>query len=155
MTVVRRYRPSDRGAALALAPRLTEGVAVWRDRARVKAAVERWVVDAIDEADADLLVADHSGVVVGFVSLREREHWSGGRDAYVGALAVARDVEGHGVGRALVDAASAWADERDLSSLTLETGAANERARGFYARLGFRDEDVRLTLLLSSPSAAT
>jgi GNAT superfamily N-acetyltransferase len=52
------------------------------------------------------------------------------------------------VGRSLVAAAEAWARERGLSRITLETGAANSAARAFYAALGFAEEDVRLTRTL-------
>ncbi|MEI8411012.1 MULTISPECIES: hypothetical protein [unclassified Kribbella] len=33
--------------------------------------------------------------------------------------------------------------------VTLETGAANASARSFYLSLGFEEEDVRLTRVLS------
>lgn len=145
---VRAYQHSDAREVLALAPRLAEGVASWRDAVGVGAAVRSWVIDAIDNPDVTVLVAEVDGAVVGFGSVCEREHWSGGCDAYVGELAVDQTCEGRGVGRAIVDAAIRWARERDVGALTLDTGAANARARRFYAGLGFREEDVRLTLPL-------
>jgi ribosomal protein S18 acetylase RimI-like enzyme len=42
----------------------------------------------------------------------------------------------------------AWAAQRDVGAITLETGAANTRARIFYAALGFVEEDVRLSSVL-------
>jgi len=42
-------------------------------------------------------------------------------------------------------AAESWASDRGLRHLTLETGAANQPARGFYRALGYLEEDVRLT----------
>ena len=41
MTSIRPFQADDREAVLALAPRLTEGVASWRDGAAV-AAAEQW-----------------------------------------------------------------------------------------------------------------
>jgi ribosomal protein S18 acetylase RimI-like enzyme len=38
--------------------------------------------------------------------------------------------------------------ERGLARITLETGAANDAARAFYAALGYREEDVRLSRAL-------
>ena len=35
--------------------------------------------------------------------------------------------------------------------MSLHTGAANATARAFYEALGFREEDVRLTLVLGPP----
>ena len=110
-----------------------------------------WVTEAIARVgrdDAILLVAESDGDVVGFVSVTEREHWSGDRDAEIGELVVRADAEGDGVGSALVAAARRWAREAGFGVLTLATGAENTRARGFYGRLGFIEEDVRLALLL-------
>lgn len=151
MTQVRPYQPSDENAVMNLAPRLTEGVASWRDVSRVCTAVQAWVQNSIAQVgrgDAALLVAEADGKVAGFVSVSEREHWSGERDAYIGELVVRADVEGRGIGATLVDAASTWARQRELANLTLETGTANTRARAFYGRLGFVEEDVRLALPL-------
>jgi ribosomal protein S18 acetylase RimI-like enzyme len=145
---IRRYDAADREAVVALAPRLTEGVAPWRDPAAVRAAVVGWVVESLERAaepDRLVLVAATDRDVVGFVAAVERRHWSGGRDAYIGELVVAADAEGKGTGRALVEAVTRWADERGLAQVTLETGAANQRARAFYERLGFVAEDIRLT----------
>jgi ribosomal protein S18 acetylase RimI-like enzyme len=50
-----------------------------------------------------------------------------------------------------MDAAEAWAARRGLAFLTLETGAANQPARAFYARRGYRDEDIRLTRAITGP----
>lgn len=75
-------------------------------------------------------------------------HRSGALDVYVGELVVDRTAEGNGVGRALVDAVRDWAGRRGIAAITLETGAANEPARAFYAALGFAEESVRVTLRL-------
>ena len=46
---------------------------------------------------------------------------------------------------AVLVAADAWARDQGLRNLTLHTGAFNANARGFYAALGFAEEEVRLT----------
>jgi ribosomal protein S18 acetylase RimI-like enzyme len=94
-------------------------------------------------------VARLGGEIVGMVAVTEQRHWSGVLDAYVGELATAAHLEGRGIGRALLAAAESWASARGLARITLETGAANERARGFYGALGYRDEEVRLTRILT------
>jgi ribosomal protein S18 acetylase RimI-like enzyme len=154
---VRPFRAADREACLALAGRLTEGVAAWRDPDAVLSAVRGWVaaaVEAVDEPSQAMFLAERSGRVVGLVAVAERVHFSGEVDAYVGELAVAADAEGQGVGRALMEAAEAWARSRGRAHITLETGAANTRAREFYQRLGYLTEDVRLTKALP-PSPRT
>lgn len=145
---VRRYAEADRAAVIALAPRLTEGVAGWRDRRAVRAAVLGWVTESLAAAAADdhaVLVADDDGMVLGFVTCAEREHFTGEVDGYVGELVVAGGCVRRGVGSALMAAAEQWAADRGLSRITLETGAANTAARGFYGALGYRNEDVRLS----------
>jgi GNAT superfamily N-acetyltransferase len=62
----------------------------------------------------------------------------------LGELAVVAAYEGHGVASALLAAAEAWAWEQGLHFVALGTGAANTRARAFYARHGYAEEDVRL-----------
>lgn len=149
--VIRPYDRDDaaaRTALLALAPRIVTGVARWRDADAARAAAVAWVRDALDaqqRPDAVVLVARIGERVVGLVGVEAREHWTGERDAYVGELVVHPDVGRRGVGRALVDAARAWAGQAGLRHLTLDTGADNTGARAFYAALGFREEAVRLT----------
>jgi ribosomal protein S18 acetylase RimI-like enzyme len=148
---VRPYSSFDRESVLALAPRLTEGVAGWRDPDAVLDAVVGWVRESIETAgDPDhlVLVAEVDGHAVGFVTAVESRHWSGSADAYIGELVVDSAVEGQDIGRALVDAVREWAKVRGLGAVTLETGAANVRARGFYAAIGFAEEGVRLTSVL-------
>jgi GNAT superfamily N-acetyltransferase len=146
--LVRRSQPADREAALGLAPRLTIGVAPWRDPDAVLDAVRAWVRDAIastGEGQAVFVAEDRSGRLVGLVGVGQCTHFSGAMDGYVGELIVSADHEGQGAGRALMAAAEQWAIERGLTRMTLETGAANAGARAFYARLGYVEEEVRLT----------
>jgi len=93
-------------------------------------------------------VAEVDGVVAGFVSGEERTHWSGDQELYVGELVVSTDHEGQGVGRALIDTVTDLARQLGLTTITLDTGAANTSARGFYRALGFEEEDVKLTRVL-------
>ncbi len=145
---IREYTPADRGAVLALAPRLTEGMPPWRDKAAWLSAVQGWVADSADNAsqpDHAMYVAMADGQLVGLVSVTERAHFTGQVDAYVGELVTAAGMERRGIARALMAAAEAWGAGRGLPCLTLETGAANQAARSLYAALGYLPEDVRLT----------
>jgi ribosomal protein S18 acetylase RimI-like enzyme len=106
------------------------------------------VVQALDRsADPDclVLVAEIDGIVAGFVSAERRTHWAGDPELYVGELVVSPSHEGQGVGRALVSAVTDHAKQHGLATITLDTGAANSNARAFYDRLGFTEEDVKLT----------
>ena len=146
--LVRRYRAADREQVLALAPRLTEGVAAWRDPEAVGRAARGWVTGSLDTAAEPghaVFVAELGGRIAGVVTVAEKAHFTGQVDAYVGELAVAAESARRGVATQLMSAVDAWAAQRGLAFVTLETGAANEPARNLYAGLGFLDEDVRLT----------
>lgn len=145
---IRPFRPGDRSQVLVLAPRLAEGVAPWRDPAAVRSAAENWLETSMDAADQPghaVYVAVVSDQVVGVVAIRERTHFTGQTDAYVGELVVASGLERRGIATALMNAAEAWAVERGLGFLTLQTGAGNQPARGLYRRLGFHEEELLLT----------
>jgi GNAT superfamily N-acetyltransferase len=149
---IRPYEERDRQAARSLAARLVIGVAPWRNRTAVGHAVRGWVEGSLNESTAEgraVFVAVHVEEVVGLISVGTRKHFTGDVDAYVGELVVAEAMERRGFGARLLGAAEAWAVERGLERLTLETGAANSGARAFYAAAGYVEEDVRLTKEIS------
>ena len=145
---IRPARAGDHPALLGLSARLTIGVAPWRDPAKVATAARGWIESSLASARQDghaVLAALLDGHIAGLVSLAEREHFTGERDAYVSELVVDAALEGRGGGQALMTAAEEWAAGRGLSRLTLETGARNHRARHFYKRAGYQEEELRLT----------
>jgi ribosomal protein S18 acetylase RimI-like enzyme len=150
---IRPFQPGDRDQVLALASRLTEGVAPWRDPAAVRRAAQDWVTTSIDTADQPdhaVYVAIADEEVVGVVTVRERPHFTGQTDAYIGELAVASGMERRGIATALMNVAEAWAARRGLAFLTLQTGAANHPARGLYRQLGYHEEELLLTKAISA-----
>lgn len=149
---IRPVLPGDHAQVLALAPRLTEGVAAWRDPQAVRRATRGWMESSLDAASQPghvVYVAIADGRVAGVVTVCERAHFTGQADAYIGELAVDSLLERRGIASQLVSAAEAWAARRGLALLTLETGAANQPARAFYAQRGYREEDIRLTKVIT------
>jgi ribosomal protein S18 acetylase RimI-like enzyme len=145
---IRKYVPADRDAIMALAPRLTEGKAPWRDDEAWLAAVHGWIADAAESAGAPdnvVFVAVDGELIVGVVHAAERKHFTGQVDAYVGELITAAGQERRGIARALMQAAEEWGAARGLDYLTLETGILNYPARAFYQAIGYLEEDVRFT----------
>jgi GNAT superfamily N-acetyltransferase len=145
---IRPAGDDDRAGILELAPRLAEGVAPWRDQAEALLAGRRWLEESLDAAkagDGVVLVAAEADAIAGVISVRTSTHFTGERDGYIGELVVAERASRHGMGRALIAAVDAWARDHGLRNLTLHTGAFNTNARGFYAALGFAEEEVRLT----------
>jgi ribosomal protein S18 acetylase RimI-like enzyme len=145
---IRSYRPGDHDQVMLLAPRLTEGIAPWRSPADTLRAIQAAIRNSIDAFRAPgraVFVAAVGKEVVGLVTVTERIDFSGQREAYVGWLAVRADMERRGIATKLMAAAETWAADRGLSSITLETGAANHPARSLYAALGYDEEDIRFT----------
>ncbi|CAB3960301.1 MULTISPECIES: GNAT family N-acetyltransferase [Burkholderia] len=93
---------------------------------------QRTLIEQVYLPTAETWVACRAGELVGFIGLL---------DASIGGLFVAPAMQGHGIGRALVEHALAR-----KGTLELEVYADNRDAHAFYARLGFdeisrRDED--------------
>jgi len=154
---IRPFQPGDRAQVLALAPRLTEGAAPWRDPAAVRRAAQNWVETSLDTAAQPgraTYVAVAGGEVVGVMSIREQTHFTGQADAYVGELAVAPGMERRGIATALMNAAEGWAAQRGLAFVTLHTAAANQPARSLYRRLGYHEEELQLTKAIPTPPPA-
>ncbi len=78
-------------------------------------------------------VAELDGVVVGFVCAEPYE-----ADLHVWEVAVSREVQGQGVGTALIGAVEAEARRRGLRRITLTTFRDVPWNEGFYRGLGFR-----------------
>lgn len=149
---VRPYRAEDRAFVVGLAPRLVVGCAPWRDHGRMLATMRHFIEEDADRADgpATLLVAEDAvGERLGFVTIADHVNFTGEPEAYVGELAVRADREGTGAGQALMHAAEDWARAHGYGLVVLETGAANTRARAFYARLGYEEESVKLAHMLA------
>jgi ribosomal protein S18 acetylase RimI-like enzyme len=68
--------------------------------------------------------------------IRLRRYWNG--YAYIDDIAVEPEYRGEGIGRALMARAIAWAKEKGLPGLMLETQDNNVPACRLYARCGFQ-----------------
>ena len=97
------------------------------------------------------LVAEHQGHVLGFVDMALQEPQRAG---WINGFVVDRRYRRRGIGRALLKSARAWAEQRDLRVIMLETQPKNHPAIHFYLQQGFyfcgyndqyyNDEDIAL-----------
>lgn len=148
---VRRYVPTDREFVLSLAPRLRIGVAPWIDPERMLEAARQWIAGSIARHGSETVVfvaEDTRNERLGFASVSRDQHFTGVLQAYIGELAVREEMEGRGVGRALVRACERWARDEGYTQIVLDTGYANARGRRFYEQLGFKEESVKLVHIL-------
>lgn len=75
------------------------------------------------------------------------------RRGHVEDLVVEQDYRRQGVGRALMEAAARWCQERGGSQLLLTVWSGNQPAEAFYRRLGYRPVSSVLALDLADLSA--
>jgi len=148
---VRPYDSTDREFILSLAPRLAIGIPPWRDPQRMVVTALGWIAESIEQdgTKSRVFVAeDEHGERLGFATVSHSTHFTGDGQAYIGELATKETVEGRGVGKALAQACEQWARDQGYRFISLATGAANERALGFYRQMGYLDEDITLVKLL-------
>ena len=159
MTVrLRAAGAADLPFMLSLAPRLAEfGLPPWRTAAQVVEAERRALSRALEDGSPDapvLLAEEADGLPLGFVYVEtQTDYFTGRAHAHVAILAIADQAEGRGVGRALLDAAEAWARRRGDPFITLNVFARNARARAVYERLGYGPETLRYVKPLEQDAA--
>jgi GNAT superfamily N-acetyltransferase len=141
---IRPARAADQAAILNLAERLTAFGPTTRPAREIAARERRALSGALDHPSpgAALLVASHPELgIVGVLLLdARRDYFTDELHGHVSILAVAREAEGHGVGRALLKAAEDWGRGNGFRRLTLAVFATNQRAKEFYARQGWQVE---------------
>jgi GNAT superfamily N-acetyltransferase len=101
-------------------------------------------VDAIEQWPTFL--ACQGDRVIGFVSLKEHNPYA----AEVYVMGVRPEVQGHGVGRALMQASEVWLRSKSIEYLQVKTLAPSHpdqnyaKTRAFYLAMGFRPlEELR------------
>jgi GNAT superfamily N-acetyltransferase len=89
-----------------------------------------------------LHVAEHEGMVVGFVSaeaaVESREFLRRNHFVRVNLVAVSEKLRGQGIGKRLVGLAEQWGKSLGCTEARLNVWAVNGRAAELYAELGYR-----------------
>jgi GNAT superfamily N-acetyltransferase len=112
---------------------------------------------AMERPDAIVLVAEDEAEVVGmaYAELRVPSRFSDERALEVSGVVVRGSHRGRGVGRALIQEAARFAEERGVGWLELKTFVPNQEAMGFWQALGFNPRVVQLTAPSSLVSQRT
>ncbi len=95
------------------------------------------IVLARSGATSSVLVARQDNAIVATVMVG-----TDGHRGWVYYVAVEPDLQGHGLGRAMMAAAEQWAQDRGVPKIQLMVRATNARATGFYKALGYLAEDT-------------
>jgi GNAT superfamily N-acetyltransferase len=92
---------------------------------------------AIESHDSVVLLAEDGGALIGFITGYQDMHSVRfGYRAWVEDFAVDPERRSQGVGKALLEAAKAWARERGATHLELDSAEARTDAHRFYEREG-------------------
>jgi ribosomal protein S18 acetylase RimI-like enzyme len=101
----------------------------------------KWVEKQQESENAELLVADSSGKILGYIKIElcnyppvfELEKYGMISDA-----AVAKEYRRNGIGEALYGKAMDWFDEKGMTRIELRVADVNSVAWGFWEKMGFR-----------------
>jgi ribosomal protein S18 acetylase RimI-like enzyme len=102
----------------------------------------QWFMDALENPESLLLVAEHEGMIVGFLSALVRQNpdlpmFVPRRWLAVDNVAVLNAYRRRGIGRALMQQAHTWAKDHHLAAIELTVWEFNEEALAFYEKLGY------------------
>jgi RimJ/RimL family protein N-acetyltransferase len=142
---IRRAEPGDAAALVELARAVggePEGWLVTNGDWRTATDERRYVRATRRSPDAAVFVAESSEGIVGRLSIARDPHPASRHVADLGVM-VARDFRRRGAGRALMEAAEAWARRVGIRKLELHVFPHNEAAIALYTRLGYAQEGLR------------
>lgn len=109
-------------------------------RYRCEALYETWIGKSCQDYADLVLVADIQGASAGYVSCHKGIQGNG----RIGLMAVRREFQGRGMGRALIQEALAWFAARSIMHVSVVTQGRNASAQRFYQDSGFRTQSTRL-----------
>jgi RimJ/RimL family protein N-acetyltransferase len=144
-TLIRRAEPRDAAPLVHLAEAVGSEEEGWliADGGWRSVSDERRYLKAIRRhAHAAVLVAEEDGQIVGRLSIGRDTHPASEHVADVG-LMVARGYRRRGIGRALMEAAEAWARSVGVRKIELHVFPHNQAALALYEQLGYRRVGVR------------
>jgi RimJ/RimL family protein N-acetyltransferase len=142
---VRRAVPGDAGALVELARSVgaePEGWLITNGDWRTPSEERRYLRAVRRHSHAAVFVAETPDGIVGRISLARDTHPASEHVADLG-LMVAAPHRRRGIGRALMDAAEAWAREVGVRKLELHVFPYNEAAIALYEGLGYEREGYR------------
>ncbi|OSP86015.1 hypothetical protein B9W73_12575 [Lactococcus lactis] len=84
-----------------------------------------------------IYVAEIDGQVAGYVQAHKYLGTFGDLFVNIMGLAVSKDFQGHGVGKALMIAAENWAQEIGAEGVRLNSGSERTEAHKFYEKIGY------------------
>ena len=127
---IRRCRLTDAGAVAELATELGYPTDATQAGARLAYLLGR--------AEDAIFAAEEAGAVVGWLHAREMRELESEPCGEIAGLIVAAPRRGQGFGKALVQAALAWAAERGLATMRVRSNVVRQDTHRWYQAAGFK-----------------
>jgi ribosomal protein S18 acetylase RimI-like enzyme len=146
---IRKMEETDKEFIIGLSTRFTEfDFMEWRDPQVMKDAQLKMAKEAVfsDDPDSDIFVVeDDRKNLLGFLHMTKNvDYFSGEEQGYISSIAVAKEGEGKGIARKLMEKAEEWTRSKGYKQLTLNVFAQNERAINLYKKFNFENEIVKM-----------
>ena len=111
------------------------------------------VLSMVDSSQNPILIAAEGEQVLGYCFCEIKQHkndpvMADRKELYIDDLCVDESCRGQGVGRALYQAACAFAKEKECHSVTLNVWCCNETAVAFYEKLGLKPQKIGMEMIL-------
>ena len=146
--LIRQAQASDHPFIYELAPYLAEVAKLeWHSELAVQKMQNNYIDEMLKQTDQPTatFIAELNSVPLGFIHVRtHRDGISGETAGTIPLLAVSPKSQGLGVGKMLVEKSEKWAKEQGCRLLHLEVFANNEKAAGFYGKIGFKPEMLHM-----------
>jgi ribosomal protein S18 acetylase RimI-like enzyme len=134
--VIRAARPDDLPTLVELTVQLGYPTQV--------ASLEARLQEVSADATQMVFVAEGpDGRPIGWVHVLRQMYFETEPFAEIGGLVIAEQQRGLGAGRALMQAAEAWALQQGLQSVRLRSNATRTGAQAFYRRIGYEVEKTQ------------
>jgi len=111
---------------------------------------EVFVKERLKKMDADrevVFVAETESNVIGYVHAEVYSLLYWAPMVNILGLAVSSDCRRQGAGKALMQQVEAWAKEKGIEEIRLNSGGTRKEAHEFYRAIGFDDEKVQIRFL--------
>ncbi|HIE11571.1 MAG TPA: GNAT family N-acetyltransferase [Kiritimatiellae bacterium] len=145
---VREWRPGDLSLLCEIARESHTDSRYFFDRnfpdSACRAFYEEWIRRSCAGYADRVLVAEDSGVPVGYITCHRRPRsFSSPESGQIGLIGVHRDARGRGVGRGLIRRALRWFRQEGIERVSVVTQARNIAAQCLYQSVGFRTYSVQ------------
>lgn len=144
--VIRRADTDDLDAIVSLWMDMMHEHEEFDERVRLSVAADEayrnYACRHIENPEAPVFVADHSGRIIGFCLAyvaRSLPMFRPSSYGFISDLMVMESWRRQGVGRSLLGAVQQWLREQGVRSIQLQVYSRNTAAVAFWSRLGFQD----------------